>query len=189
LTADDPLRDLLHMLGVNNAAAELATASAGIAGYCDRAEHLEPTDPELIRAVGATLRELAVRLAAQNGIDLVQAYRARLESVEQRHPLYPASGFAAVEEIPDRSATWRQVQRVQWEHDRHYHPDVLGLSRYEQLRHYAFHLAKLAGAAVNGDDSGFLSRRLPDLLLFGLKLATLTNEQLPDTPVPGLSSR
>ena len=75
---------------------------------------------------------------------------------------------------------------MQWEHDRNYHPDVLGLSRYEQLRHYAFHLAKLAGAAAaaaSGDESDFLARRLPDLLLFGLKLATLTNEPLPDEQV------
>jgi hypothetical protein len=66
---------------------------------------------------------------------------------------------------------------------------VLGLSRYEQLRHYALHLAKLAGAAaaaaaIEGDaERDFLARRLPDLLLFGLKLATLVNEQLAEQPV------
>lgn len=167
---------------VNDAVGPLAAASASLAGYCDRAEHLEKTDPELIRDVGATLRSLAVKLAENNQIDLVGAYRSRLEGVEQRHPLYPA-GFAALDAIPSQGATWRQLQGVQWEHDRHYHPDVLGLSRYEQLRHYAFHLAKLAGAAAkaaDGDESDFLARRLPDLLLFGLKLATLTNERLPD---------
>lgn len=173
------------MPGVNDAAGPLAAASASLAGYCDRAEHLEKTDPELIREAGATLRCLALMLAENNKIDLVGAYRSRLEGVEQRHPLYPA-GFAAVDAIPSQGATWRQLQRVQWEHDRHYHPDVLGLSRYEQLRHYAFHLAKLAGAAAkaaDGDESAFLARRLPDLLLFGVKLATLTNEPLPDEPV------
>jgi len=77
------------------------------------------------------------------------------------------------------------LQRLQWEHDRNYHPDVLGLSRYDQLRHHAFHLAKLAGAAADaasGEPSDLLRRRLPDLLLFGLKLATLTIDQLPDQP-------
>jgi hypothetical protein len=86
--------------------------------------------------------------------------------------------------IEVEDATWRQLQRAQWEHDRHYHPDVLDLSRFKQLRHYTFHLAKLTGAAAetrSGDESDFLARRLPDLLLFGLKLATLTNEQLPDS--------
>jgi hypothetical protein len=176
----------MRVTGVSGAAAQLATASASVAGYCDRAEHLEPADPALIRAAGAILRDLALELAAERQIDLVQGYRGRLESVEQRHPLYPAGGFAAVEEISEFGATWRDLQRVQWEHDRHYHPDVLGLSRYEQLRHYAFHLAKLAGAAAeaaSGDDRDFFARRLPDVLLFGLKLATLTNEQLPDSPV------
>lgn len=174
------------MPGVNDAAAQLATASASVAGYCDRAEHLESTDPAVIRAAGAALRALTLVLAAERDIDIVHAYRARLETVEQRHPLYPAGAFAAVNEIPEQGATWRGLQRVQWEHDRHYHPDVLGLSRYGQLRHYAFHLAKLAGAAAEtagGDDRDFYARRLPDLLLFGLKLATLTNEQLPDTPL------
>lgn len=174
------------MPGVNDAAARLATASASIAGYCDRAEHLEPTDPTVIHTVALTLRELAVELAAEQEIDIVEAYRTRLEAVEQRHPLYPAGGYAAVETIPDHGATWRQLQRVQWEHDRNYHPDVLGLSRYEQLRHYAFHLAKLAGAAAQtgGDaERDFLTRRLPDLLLFGLKLATLVNEQLAEQSV------
>jgi hypothetical protein len=129
------------------------------------------------------LRRLAVDLAAAKQIDLIEAYRARLESVEQRHPLYPAGGFDGAQEISEQNLTWRQLQRVQWEHDRHYHVDVLGLSRYEQIRHYAFHLAKLAGAvaeAATGDDFDFFERRLPDLLLFGLKLATLTNEKLPD---------
>jgi hypothetical protein len=172
--------------GVNDAPTTLAAASARVGGYCDQAEHLEKTDPSVIREAGAVLRDVALDLAADNQIDLVQAYKSRLEGVERRHPLYPAGGFAAVDAIPKQGATWLQLQRVQWEHDRHYHPDVLGLSRYEQLRHYAFHLAKLAGAAAEaatGDEHDFLSRRLPDLLLFGLKLATLTNEQLLDEPL------
>jgi hypothetical protein len=171
---------------LSEAAVRLAATSAGVAAYCDRAEHLEPTDREAIRTAGSELRTLALELAGDKQIDIVQAYRRRLESVEQRHPLYPAGGFAAVDQIPDQSASWQLLQRVQWDHDRHYHPDVLGLSRYEQLRHYAFHLAKLAGAAseaANGDESDFFERRLPDLLLFGLKLATLVNEALPDQPL------
>jgi hypothetical protein len=174
------------MPGPSDPAVRLAAASASIAAYCDRAEHLEPTDPSVIRSAGATLRDLALELASERQISIVHAYRTRLDSVEQRHPLYPAGGYAAVEAIPEHDATWRQLQRAQWEHDRHYHPDVLGLSRYEQLRHYAFHLAKLAGAAAQaatGDDRDFYARRLPDLLLFGLKLATLVNEQLPNQPV------
>ena len=49
---------------------------------------------------------------------------------------------------------------------------------------FGFSLSSGAAAeAAAGDDSDFLARRLPDLLLFGLKLATLTNEPLPDEQV------
>lgn len=174
------------MSTLSEAAVRLAITSASVSGYCDRAEHLEPTDREVISAAGAELRALAVKLAADKQVDLVDAYRSRLESIERRHPLYPAGGFAAVDHFPREATTWRQLQSVQWDHDRHYHPDVLGLSRYEQLRHYAFHVAKLAGAAVEaaaGDSADFYERRLPDLLLFGLKLATLVNEPLPEQPL------
>ena len=174
------------MATLSEAASRLAIVSASVATYCDRAEHLEATDRESIGTAGAELRDLAFELAATNNIDLVESYRARLLLVERRHPLYPAGGFVAANEIGHQGVTWRQLQSVQWDHDRHYHPDVLGLSRYEQLRHYAFHLAKLAGAATQAadkDPSDFLERRLPDLLLFGLKLATLVNEQLPEQPL------
>lgn len=170
---------------LDEAALRLARASALIAGYCDHAEHLEHTARENISRAGAELRTLAVELADTNGIDLVDAYRRRLETVERRHPLYPAGGFAAQEQIPDR-ATWRLLQTVQWNHDRYYHPDVFGLSRYDQLRHYAFHLAKLATAgleAAAGNPGALFDMRFPDVLLFGLKLATLINESLPDDPV------
>lgn len=171
---------------LEQAAARLSIISARISGYCDRAEHLEATDRSAISSSGVDLRALAVELAGDNAVDIVGAYRLRLESVERRHPLYPAGGFAALDNIPERGASWRLLQTVQWDHDRHYHPDVLGLSRYEQLRHYAFHVAKLAGAAAeaaSGDSSDFFERRLADLLLFGLKFATLMNEALTEQEV------
>lgn len=82
-----------------------------------------------------------------------------------------------------------QVQLVQLEHDRAYHLDVLGLSRADQLRHYAFHVAKLAGsfarrARGQAGDEEIVERRLPDVLLFGIKLATVMAERLPDEPLP-----
>jgi hypothetical protein len=171
---------------LDHAARQLSLISARVATYCDHAEHLEATDRSEIIAAGSDLRNLSAELAAEGGIDLAGAYRRRLEMVEQRHPLYPAGGYAAIDQIPDHGATWHLLQTVQWEHDRRYHPDVLGLSRYEQLRHYAFHLAKLAGAAtqaVDGSSTDFYGRRLADILLFGLKLATLMSERLDDESV------
>jgi len=79
---------------------------------------------------------------------------------------------------------WRALQLVQDEHDQAYHFDVVGLTKSDQLRHYALHVAKLAGAcadAARGDlgHEDFLARRVPDMLLFGVKLATVTSEKLP----------
>lgn len=170
---------------LTEAALRLARASALISGYCDHAEHLEAAAREDILHAGAELRALAVELAAANAIDLVEVYRGRLESVERRHPLYPAGGFKAADQIPEQP-TWHLLQVVQWNHDRNYHPDVFGLSRYEQLRHYALHLAKLASAgaeAANGNAGALFDVRFPDLLLFGIKLATLVNESLPDDQI------
>ena len=169
------------MSTLDEAAVRLARASALVSGYCDHAEHLEAVERQDIVRAGAELRGLALELAAANAIDLVDAYRRRLETVERRNPLYPAGGFAAIDHIPDEP-TWHLLQEVQWNHDRHYHPDVFGLSRYEQLRHFAFHLAKLASAgaeAAVGDTGALFDVRFPDVLLFGLKLATLMNESLP----------
>jgi hypothetical protein len=179
------MRDRQAVPTLAEAALRLARASALISGYCDHAEHLEAAAREDIVRAGAELRTLAVELAAANSINLVEVYRHRLESVERRHPLYPAGGFNAADQIPDQP-TWHLLQVVQWNHDRNYHPDVFGLSRYEQLRHYAFHLAKLASAgaeAAGGYAGALFEVRFPDVLLFGLKLATLVNESLPDDPV------
>jgi hypothetical protein len=81
------------------------------------------------------------------------------------------------------------LQLAQVEHDRRYHPDIIGLSKADQLRHNALHLAKLTGAvaavaAGEGDRADFSARRLPDLLLFGLKLSTVSGESLPEQALP-----
>jgi hypothetical protein len=57
------------------------------------------------------------------------------------------------------------------------------------LRHYALHVAKLAGATaavVRGDAEApdSLARRVPVMLLFGLKLATETGLKLSEEPLP-----
>jgi hypothetical protein len=38
------------------------------------------------------------------------------------------------------------------EHDRHFHPDVIGLRTLDQLRHYVLHLAKLVGVFAEAAD-------------------------------------
>jgi hypothetical protein len=114
-------------------------------------------------------------------------YARRLGQIERRHPLFPVADFDGGARAA-AAKTWRDLQTVQAEHDRHYHPDVAGLSRYEQLRHYTFHVAKIAGALAqlseteSSEAKDFIERRVPDALLFGIKLATLVSEPLPEEP-------
>ena len=166
-----------------SAALDLATASSAVSNYCDHVEHNERTEIEDVREAGAVLRATAVRLSSIGGYDPVELYARRLAAIEARHVLHTEDSFdgeAAVREIAD----WRGLQLVQATHDRAYHADVIGLTKCDQLRHYALHVAKLAGATAQVargelDRADWLQRRVPDMLLFGLKLATVTSEALP----------
>jgi hypothetical protein len=167
------------------AALAAAPAAAQVANYCDHAEHLEEVRREWITAAADKLQECAEQLAAEVGLDLLDLYAKRLGQIEARNVL-------GNEEAPDGSAaaasatSWRELQLVQVAHDRYYHPDVLGLSKAEQLRHYAFHLAKLVGAFATSEDSEELrDRRLPDALLFAIKLRTVAGERMSDEPLRG----
>jgi hypothetical protein len=169
-------------------AAAVAQASGEIADYCDSAEHNEAVARERVPHAGATLRSHAVGLASALDLDIFELYACRLGEIEQR-------GIAGA--LPDafdgaaaaRSArSWLQLQLVQLRHDRHYHPDVAGLSNLDQLRHYAFHLAKLAAAySAAQTDAGaredLVHRRLADTLLFGIKLATVVGQRLSAEPL------
>lgn len=167
---------------------DLARASAAVANYCDHVEHNESAQREWITTAADTLRAAAIGLAAEEHVDLIALYAARLDQIEHRNPLWTESELDG-RELALRASTWRQLQLAQLEHDRRYHPDVLGLTKLDQLRHYALHLAKLVGAvaeivAGSADRGSFQARRLPDLLLFGLKLSTVTGERLPDELLP-----
>jgi G3E family GTPase len=172
-----------------DAALDLATASAAVSNYCDHVEHNELTEVEDVREAGAVLRTTAVRLSSVGRYDPVELYARRLAVIEARHVLHTEDSFdgeAAALEIDD----WRGLQLVQADHDRAYHADVIGLTKCDQLRHYALHVAKLAGATAQAargelDRADWLQRRVPDMLLFGLKLATVTSESLPAEEVEG----
>lgn len=165
-----------------------ALAAAAIANYCDHAEHNESVDREWVLESARTYCRLAVDLSGNDLPSIVDSYSERLAIVEAQrsgegNP--PFNGAAAAK----ASRTWRELQLVQMQHDRHYHPDVYGLSRAEQLRHYALHAAKLTGslARLIGDEADikteWAQRRLPDMLLFGLKLHTVMGEALPERPL------
>jgi hypothetical protein len=177
---------------------EVALAAGQVANYCDHGDHNEPVDGSWVIGAGATLRAVAFRIAQRESVDLLELYAERLAAIETRNVVSDGKGFDGA--AGARSArTWRELQLVQVEHDRHYHPDVLGLHKSEQLRHYALHLTKLVAAMAiepSADEhEDFLARRLPDMLLFGIKLATVMSQKLPEaalesgyvTPAPALS--
>lgn len=164
-----------------------AQLSALAANYCDHAEHCEIADQQWILDAAAGLRAVATEVAENEGVNPVAAYARRLGVIERRNVAWSTTSFDG-EAACHGATSWRVLQLVQIEHDRTYHPDVIGLSRIEQLRHYAFHVAKLAGAladVVENDapPANFTTARLPDLLLFGLKLSTVMSQRLSDDAV------
>lgn len=168
-------------------ALELSRAAAAVCNYCDHVEHNEEADRRWIFDAARTLREVACGMAAHEEADLLALYAARLRAIEARNPL---RGSASLDggALAERAGTWRELQMAQAEHDRYYHPDVIGLSKFTQLNHYALHLAKLAGALAEVAQGiaaleEFREQRLPDMLLFGIKLATVTGRALPDHPL------
>jgi len=167
-------------------ALRVAPIAAGVANFCDHVEHNEIADRAWVIDAGAYLRVLACDQALTAGFSPLQLYAERLGDIEARNVLAHPGAYdghrAALE-----ASTWRELQLVQAEHDRHYHPDVLGLAKDEQLRHYALHLAKIVGAfAEPRGDQELVHRRLPDALLFAIKLLTVMSVRLPDEPLPRL---
>ncbi len=162
----------------------VAQDAATVANVCDHVEHNEHADISDVRVAASRLRTAGIALAVQFELDPVGLYRNRLVAVERRNVLFDPDLFDAAGAVPT-DATWAQLQRVQIAHDRAYHPDVLGMPKLEQLRHYALHVAKLAGAIASTLDGSvapedLARRRLPDCLIFGIKLSTVTGERLAD---------
>src|SRR6266511_3508815 len=123
----------------------LAPSAAAVANYCDHVEHNESADTRWVTEAADDLQRHALRLAHEADIDLIEAYAERLRAIERRNPLSRLESFDG-RSAALAAATWRDLQLVQIEHDCQYHPDVTGLAKIEQLRHYALHLMKIVGA-------------------------------------------
>jgi hypothetical protein len=162
----------------------LAPHAASVANYCDHAEHNEVVEAGWVVGAADALREFALGFAAAHDLDLLELYARRLASIEAGNVLRREDGFDGA--AAARSArTWRALQLAQVEHDRFYHPDVIGLARADQLRHCAFHLAKIVGAfAAGNDERELVERRLPDTLLFALKLRTVMAQRFDEGELP-----
>lgn len=170
-----------------NFALAAAPPAAAVANYCDHVEHNEAAATASVLQAGEELRRLALELAAEAKLDLVYLYAERLGAIEERNVVGRPGGFdghgAALS-----AETWRDLQVVQIEHDRYYHADVVGLAKVAQLRHYALHLMKIVGAfAGSADADELVHRRLPDTLLFAIKLQTAMGERLGDDALPHMT--
>jgi hypothetical protein len=166
---------------------DAAQAAASVANYCDHVEHNESTERSWVSDAATSFRRLSIEMADAAEDDIQRLYVARIAQIEERNALWDPDRFNG-SDLAAHSTSWRGLQLAQIEHDRHYHPDIVGLAKADQLRHCALHLAKLVGALADlivgeVDEADFRSRRLPDFLLFGLKLATLGGEKLPDQTI------
>ena len=161
----------------------VAVSTAEVARYCDHAEHNEELKRAWVLHAGERFRDVAMALASAFDVDLRDSYATRLGAIEANHLLDTGDDFNGQAEA-SAVWTWRELQCVQIRHDRLFHPDVFGLSKAEQLRHYLLHLAKLTGfiASATLDDGywpALKERGIADLLVFGLKLPTVMGVRLP----------
>jgi hypothetical protein len=164
-----------------------APNAAAVANYCDHVEHNEAAATEWVIAAAQELARLAFGMAEAAGRDLVHLYAERLGAIEARNVLARPGGFDGHSSAL-AAETWRDLQLVQVDHDRCYHADVIGISKGEQLRHYALHLTKIVGAFADAHDvDELINRRLPDTLLFAIKLHTVMGRRLSDDPLPRLA--
>jgi hypothetical protein len=171
---------------VSDEVRRLAITAASVARYCDHVEHVEPADADVIAQAGAELRELAIHLARILRCDVIEAYGARLDLAERSYVLGLGEGFEAGRQIA-LASSWRDLQLIQGHHDRLYRPDVWGLSRLDQLRHCSIHLSKLVGVLADPSSTAddLRIRTAPDILLFGIKLATVAGQALTEDALPG----
>ncbi len=170
---------------VQSAAQDLLEATAEVARYCDHVDHAEPAEVRSVLEAAASIRASASKLASESGHGLQEAWADRLAKFELRHPvLEPSSAPASIR----AGRTWRALQLAQYEHDALFHPDILGLTRHDQLIHAVVHLVKAQGALCRAtrtaDPAPEMARRAVDCAVFGVKIATLCGERLTDEHGP-----
>jgi len=170
-------------------ALRIAPSAAAVANFCDHIEHNEVADRAWVLDTAEYLRCSVTEFCATRDLSLTDLFAERLGEIEARNVLRAPGAFDG-QHIALQARSWRDLQVVQASHDRHYHPDVIGLSKLDQLRHYALHLAKIVGAFAQPDDTiDLLHRRLPDTALFAIKLSTVMGARLTDEPLPDCAAQ
>lgn len=174
---------------------ELVRAASELACSCEKIEHNEGVPADMPSRAAERLRCVALKLSQCAGISLAAAYARRIREVEKRsllrhQRLVDGDGECMGADVLSTARTWSDIQVGQAVHDRQFHPDVFGLSKAEQLRHYTFHITKLCRLLLDAIDSkdfdSFTEERLADIAIFGVKIATTCNVRLPDSAVDSL---
>lgn len=166
-------------------------SAATLAAFCEHVEHNEASDVSEVVSAAERLRSVAAQLTRASGCSLAEIYTHRIRAVEKASLFCEANverrPVTAGADALSQALTWDAFQLAQIVHDRQFHPDVFGLSKVDQLRHYTFHVTKLAGLFLDAIDLGewqsFKGERLADLAIFGVKIATVCNERLPSDQV------
>ena len=165
----------------------LIRAAADLAGFCEHVEHNEPNSIDDAVHAGERLRKIAAELSARSRISLAATYAARIRAVEEKSLLRHLSVRGGAMDLRgadalDSATTWEELQIGQIIHDQQFHPDVFGLPKVDQIRHYTLHVTKLAGLFLesieNDGWTAFRSERLADIAIFGVKIATVCNIEL-----------
>jgi hypothetical protein len=177
---------------LNQCLRSIARAAGDLATYCDKVEHNEPTDTAVVLRSAERLRTVGEYLAVIAKVPLRDCYARRLHEFETGHVLASADAPSTWQAVVV-AETARELQLAQQRHDRYYHPDIFGLSKQDQLRHYTMHVTKIIGslAEVCSEPDRwreFEAERLPDLVLFGVKISTVAGEELGDVRLPAAFS-
>jgi hypothetical protein len=129
-----------------------AIAVGDVANYCDHSEHCEEVRREWVTESARDLRVLAFTVAQLAGFDLAGVLGA---------------------------PTWRSLQLALVACQRHEQPDLVGRSRYEQLRVHAINGTILVSSLTEGCTAELAWK----FLALGVGLSTVMFEKLPEEPV------
>lgn len=166
---------------------QFVLAAATLSKHCEHVEHCESNSVNDINLVSEKLLQIALSIAIENKINLAEVYLKKLQTVEAKKHLQKT----LLNEDPSLQAgpltkdiTWQKIQINQLIYDRQSEPNMLGIPKYEQVRHYALQITKLASllfeATENNQLKDFCDKHLADIAIIGVKLATLRGIKLPD---------
>lgn len=182
-----PGEGLEQLAGLDRIGLRLAQAAGWLCADCGYRRNLKHSRSPLkaTREVAAHLLAISGQMAEEMGLSLHQAYIEKLRLEESS--LVAEGAENAVSEQLEKATAWRQFQIGQIAYDRRFYPDIVGQIHSEQLTIHGLYLAELLGAWALAVEQGrlddFYSQNLADVAICGVRLATLGEFELADSPV------